>query len=186
MDPIAPVPYGTSMPHMIPPYTLLGGPENVKLLFDTIMGLQTQMLADNQANARAYAALNLRAAENAAIASHFVNMNVVISAQTGDTSGQQTTSPIRTGTGDAVAAAAYTPNRTTDTADAAVAAGIAESVQTNVTTQVSALSEQITALGGMITTALQAVSNSNASVAASFAAMAAALTALAPKQPATA
>jgi hypothetical protein len=171
---------GTSGPHLVPPYTLLGGPENLKLLFDNVMQVMQQGITDNQANARAYAAINLRRAENAATVDHLANMNVVISAQTGDTSNQQTVSPIRTGTGDTVAASAYTPNRTVDTANGAVAAGIAESVQTNVTSQVSALSEQITALGGMITTALQAVSDSNASVAASFATMAAALTALAP------
>jgi hypothetical protein len=166
---------------MIPPYTLLGGPENVKLLFDTIMGIQTQALLDNQANARAYNALTLRMANNAATLDQLGFTNAVISAQIGDTSGQQTTSPIRTGVGDTMAAASYPADRATDTADSSVAAGIAESVQTNVTTQVSALSEQILALGGTITTGLQAVADSNASIAASLATMAAALTALAPK-----
>jgi hypothetical protein len=170
----------TSGPHMIPPYTLLGGPENLKLLFDSIMQISQQGILDNQANSRAYAAINLRRAENAATADHLANMNVVIAAQVGDASGQQTTSPIRTGAGDNLAAGAAPTDRVTDTAGNAVAAGIAESVQTNVTTQVSALSLQITALGGTITTALQAVSDSNASIAASLATMAAALTALAP------
>jgi hypothetical protein len=171
---------GTSGPHLVPPYTLLGGPENLKLLFDNAMALMQQSVADNQRNARAYAAIDLRRAENAATIDHLSNVNAVISAQTGQTSDQQTTSPIRTGTGDNLAAGAAPTNRVTDTAGNAVAAGIAESVQTNVTTQISALTEQVLALGGTITTGLQAISDTNASIAASLAAMAAALTALKP------
>jgi hypothetical protein len=180
-DQLAPCPYpGTSAPHLVPPYTLLGGPENIKYLFDRMMMLDNQAALDNQANARAYAALNLRRAENAATIDHLGSLNAVISAQTGDTSDQQTTSPIRTGLGDTMAGAVYPANRATDQASAGIAAAIAESVQTNVTTQVAALTEQVLALGGTITTGLQALSDSNASIAASLAAMAAALTALSP------
>ncbi len=150
MDPLNP---SISYPHLVPPYTLLGGPENVKLLYDTIMSLMTQGVADNQANARAYNALNLRAAENAAVASHFVNMNVVIAAQTGGTSGQQTTSPIRTGVGDTLAASAYPANRAVDvgaagisTANEAIAAAIAKSVNDTITTELSTLQQTIQAL----------------------------------------
>jgi hypothetical protein len=171
---------GTSAPHLVPPYSLLGGPENIKYLFDRMMMLDNQAALDNQANARAYAALNLRRSENAATIDHLGSLNAVISAQSGDTSDQQTDSPIRTGVGDAMASASYPANRSVDQAAAGIAAAVAESVQTNVTTQVSALSEQILALGGTITTGLQAVSDSNASIAASLASMAAALTALAP------
>jgi len=170
----------TSSPHLVPPYTLLGGPENIKLLFDSVMQLMQQSVADNQANSRAYAALNLRRAENAATIDHLGSLNAVISAQTGDTSGQQTVSPIRTGIGDTMAAAAYPANRSTDQSSAAIAAGIAESVQTNVTTQVSALTEQVAALGATITTTVQSLADSQASIAASFAVMAAALSALKP------
>jgi hypothetical protein len=169
-----------SGPHMIPPYTVLGGPENLKLLFDSVMQIMQQGVTDNQANARAYNAINLRRAENAATVDHLANMNVVISAQTGDTSAQQTSDAVRTAAGDSLAANAAPTNRVTDVAGNSVAAGIAESVQTNVTTQVSALSLQITALGGTITTALQAVSDSNASIAASLAALAASLGNLSP------
>jgi hypothetical protein len=186
MDQItAPYP-GTSAPHLVPPYTLLGGPENIKYLFDRMMMLDNQAALDNQSNARAYAALNLRRESNAATIEHLGQLNAVISAQTGDTSDQQTVSPIRTGAGDNLAAGSVPSNRTIDTASAGIAAGIVESVQTNITTQVSALTEQILALGGTITTGLQAVSDSNASIAASLATMAAALTALAPAPKATA
>jgi hypothetical protein len=171
----------TSGPHMVPPYTLLGGPENLKLLFDNVMQVMQQGVIDNQTNARAYAAINLRRAENAATVDHLANMNVVISAQSGDTANQSQGDPSRTAAADNLAAGVAPTNRVSDTAGNAVAAGIAESVQTNVTTQVSALSEQILALGGTITAGLQAVSDSNASIAASLATMAAALTALGPK-----
>jgi hypothetical protein len=167
---------GTSGPHLVPPYTLLGGPENQKLLFDSVMQVMQQMAGDNQTNARAYAAINLRRAENAATVDHLANMNVVISAQSGDTANQQATDPTRTAAADNLAAAAAPANRAIDTAIAGVASAVAESVQTNVTTQVSALSEQIVALGGTITTALQALADSQAAIAA-------ALTALAPKAP---
>jgi hypothetical protein len=170
----------TSGPHLVPPYTLLGGPENMKVIFDRFSALMGQGAEDNQANSRAWNAFNLGAATDAALIKHLAQLNLVTSSQTGDTSAQQTTSPIRTGIGDTMAAASYPPNRVTDTASAAVAAGIAESVQTNVTTQVSALSEQITALGATITTAVQELADSNASIAASFSVLAAALTALAP------
>ena len=164
----------TSSPHMVPPYTLLGGPENIKLLFDTTMALLQQSIADNQADARGMAAIGRRRAENAATVDHLANINAVISAQTGDTSGQQTVSPIRTGAGDNVAAGAVPSNRTIDDAAAGIAAAVTESVQTNVTTQVSALTEQVAALGGTITTALQALADSQAAIAS-------ALTALSPK-----
>ena len=76
------------------------------------------------------------------------------------------------GAADALAAAAYTPNRTVDTASAGISAADLESVQTNVTTQISALTEQITALAGGVTTALQAVADSNALIASALSALA--------------
>lgn len=174
MDPAMNYP-GTSGPHLVPPYTLLGGPENLKLLFDTTMTLLQQMAADNQRNARGYAAIDLRRAENAATVDHLANMNVVISAQTGDTSNQQTASPIRTGIGDTMAASAYPANRATDTASAGVAAGVTESVQTNITaqvaemvTQVGTLTTMVQNMAGDVTTALQALADSNAAIASAL------------------
>jgi hypothetical protein len=150
---------------------------NFKLLADTYM----QRIAAQSQFPSPWEQLALRMANNSATFDHFVNMTTANAGQTGDTQGQQTNSAVRTGAADNLAAGAAPTNRVTDTAGNAVAAGVAESVQTNVTSQVSALTEQITALGGTITTALQTVSTSNASIAASMAEMAAALTALAPK-----
>jgi hypothetical protein len=154
---------------------------NEKLLYDDTfsdLSFNRKQLMRHQ---DAWESLRLMQAQNFAIASHAVNMNVVISAQSGDTSAQQTTSPVRSAAADNLASGAAPANRVTDVAGNAVAAGMVESVQTNVTSQVSALTEQITALGGMITTALQAVSDTNAAIASSLAVMASALTALAPK-----
>lgn len=182
-DPNYTIPNGlTSGPHLVPPYTLLGGPENIKLLFDSQMALIQQLATDNQANARAYNAINLRRAENAATVDHLSNMNVVISAQSGDTANQAQGDPSRTAAADNLAAGVAPTNRVTDVAGNAVAAGIVESVQTNVTTQVSALTEQVLALGGTITTGFEALSNGLNAQAASIAVLAAALTALKPTQ----
>jgi hypothetical protein len=169
----------TSAPHLVPPYSLLGGPENIKYLFDRMMMLDNQAALDNQSNARAYAALNLRRAENAATIDHLGSLNAVISAQTGDTSDQQTTDPIRTGIADTMAAASYTPNRAVDTASAGISAADLESVQTNVTaqvaevvTQVATLSEMVQSMAGNVTTALQALADSNALIASALSALA--------------
>ena len=166
-------------PPETPYVSLLGGHENMKLLFDNAMALMQQSIADNQANARAYQAINLRRAENAATIDHLGSLNAVISAQTGDTSNQQTTDPIRTGIADTMAAASYTPNRTADVSAAGIAAAVTESVQTNVTaqvaeiaTQVATLSEMVQAMAGNVTTALQALADSNALIASALSALA--------------
>lgn len=80
--------------------------------------------------------------------------------------------PVATGTGDAVRAAAYTPNRATDTASAGVAAGVTESVQTNITAQVAALTTMVNNLADSVTTAVQALADSNALIASALSALA--------------
>lgn len=61
-----------------------------------------------RARSRAWEDLALRKAQNAASFDHFVNMNAAqataAAEQTGQTENDQTVSPIRTGTGDAIAA----------------------------------------------------------------------------------
>lgn len=159
-------------PSVAPAHTLLGGAENMKLLFDTTMAILQQGIMDNQASARNLATLHLRMAHNAATIDHLAGLNVVISAQTGDTAGQQTVSPIRTAAGDNLAGGAAPANRITDTAGsvagAGVNAGVAEAVQGNVTSQLAVLSETVSSLGGTITTALQALADSNALIASAL------------------
>lgn len=151
--------------------TLLGGAENIKLLFDEELDNRRERLADQ----RAWEVHKLRMAGNQEAFDNFIRFTTAgataTSQQTGQTANEQAVSPIRTGTGDTVAASAYPANRATDTAVASVAAAVAESVQTNVTTQISALTEQITGLGGTITTALQALADSNALIASALSAL---------------
>ncbi len=83
-------------------YTLLGGAENIKLLFDE----ELDDRREHRANERAWEALKLRKANNSESFDHFVSMaaaQATASAeQTGQTENEQTVSPIRTGTGDAI------------------------------------------------------------------------------------
>jgi len=129
--------------------SLLGGAENMKLLFDTVMALQLQSVADNQRDAR-------RRADNAAAFDHLVSMTAAASGQVGDTSAQQTTSPIRTGIGDSMAATAYPANRAVDVAaagqavnadtiNAAVTAGIANAITGSIPVLVSAIGDAVAA-----------------------------------------
>ena len=128
----------------------------------------------------AWDALALSQAQMMAIAAHAINMNVVISAQTGDTSAQQTASPVRTAAGDSLAANASPANRVTDAGQNAILAGMVESVQTNVTTQVSALTQQVGVLTTTVVGLAQSVTDGNAAIAGALATMIAALTALKP------
>ena len=75
---------------------------NAKLAYDSAAQLQHQSLADNQEDARAWAALKLRIAHNNEAFDHAIRMGSVIAGQAGYTEGQQTVSPVRTGTGDAI------------------------------------------------------------------------------------
>lgn len=79
---------------------------NAKLAYDSAAQLQHQSLADNQEDSRGWAALKLRIAANAATVDHFLNITAAqataTAMQTGQTEDQQTVSPVRTGTGDAI------------------------------------------------------------------------------------
>jgi hypothetical protein len=79
---------------------------NQKLQYDSAAQLQHQSLADNQEDARAWAQLKLRVAQNAATVDHFLNITAAASTataeQTGQTEEDQTVSPVRTATGDAI------------------------------------------------------------------------------------
>ena len=147
----------------IPPYSLVGGPENIKLLFDEEL--------DDRRTKRHYGerweAITLLQQQNLVAFSHAVNMGSLLSAQAGVIETQSQVSPIRTGAADAQnqqpAGAVYPPIRNVDqggaAAQSAIYAGIAESVQTNVTSQIGTLTTQVVALAQQIT-------DSNAAIAA--------------------
>lgn len=138
-------------PQVIPAHSLLGGAENMKLLFDSVMSLQSQLIADNQANARAWNALNLRRAQNAATFDNLLAMTSAIAGETGETLEQQNASPVSQGEGQSAAAQAYPANRSVDVAAAGVATAN-QSVADAVANLMNALTAVIvTASGGAST-----------------------------------
>lgn len=133
------MPDQTCYPTAIPPCTLLGGPENMKLLFDSTMTLMNQAALDNQTDAR-------RRMSNASTVDHLVNvagaMALLTATQTGQTSNEQTVSPVRTAAGDAIVGSEGISADTVATANAAVAASLGNLA--------SALVPIITAAGGVV------------------------------------
>jgi hypothetical protein len=106
--------------------SLLGGAENMKLLFDEELDSRRETLARQ----RAWEAVSLdlaqtasRRAQNAATIDHAINAGIVLAGQVGTTEGQQTVSPAGTaasettkgavaaaGAGEAISAEAVTAN----------------------------------------------------------------------------
>lgn len=128
--------------------SLLGGAENMKLLFDDQLALSRrvhnigaaideQALLDNQSDSRAWAALKLRQAQNAATLDHLAALNNLAQAQTGTTEDQQTVSPEDTATSEALKGAVGT---------AAVGEAVsAEAITANVANLMTALTPVIAA-----------------------------------------
>jgi hypothetical protein len=132
---------------------------NFKLLYDDTasdISINRKSLLRHQ---DAWETLRLRNSQFAASFDHALLAAVAIANQTGSTEDQQTVTPIRTGVGDALAAAAYTPNRAVDTSDASVsvaAAGVAtanEAIATGLAQFVSLMTQGIAALQSVLVTA---------------------------------
>lgn len=125
---------------LIPAHPLIGREENMKLLFDNTMALTQQALIDNQSDAR-------RRTSNNSAFDHLISMAVaaslVTSIQTGETENDQTVSPVRTATGDAIVGSEGISADTAATANAAIAASLGNLA--------SALVPIITAAGGVVT-----------------------------------
>jgi hypothetical protein len=158
--------------------SLLGGAENMKLLFDDTLSFLSRVRTNASGFDNAWNAYALSIATDAQTAKHLANINAVISGQTGQSADQQTVSPIRTGAADNLAAGGAPTNRVTDAAGNAIAAGNAESVQTNVTaqvaemvTQVGTLTTMVTSMNANVTTALQALADSNTLIASALSAL---------------
>ena len=75
---------------------------NSKLAYDFAAQLQGQALVDNQNFARQTAALMQRSAEDAQTIKQLAIAGVVSAGQTGITENQQSVTPVRTATGDAI------------------------------------------------------------------------------------
>ena len=140
--------------------TLLGGAENMKLLFDEALDNRREMLA----RARAWEAIELdmaqtssRRAQNAATFDHAINAGIVLSGQAGITEGQQTVSPIRTGAADTQtqqpAGAVYPPIRNVDQSGATATAGV-QAAQEQIAANVAALSDVVTKLADALAAVL--------------------------------
>ena len=121
-----------SNPNLSPSVThqpsLLGGAENIKLLFDEELDNRRESLARQRAWEWEAVSLDLaqtasRRAQNAATIDHAINAGIVLSGQVGTTESQQTVSPAGTaasettkgavaaaGAGEAVSAEAVTAN----------------------------------------------------------------------------
>jgi hypothetical protein len=132
---------------------------NFKLLYDDTssdISFNRKSLFRHQ---DAWETLRLRNSQFAASFDHALLAAVAISNQTGSTEDQQAVTPIRTGVGDTLAAAAYTPNRAVDTSDASVsvaAAGVAtanEAVATALAQFVNLMQSGIAALQAVLVTA---------------------------------
>jgi hypothetical protein len=122
--------------------TLLGGAENMKLLFDEELDSRRETLARQ----RAWEDLSLRRAQNAATIDHAINAGLILQGQVGATESAQTVSPVSRGEGDSATAQSYPANRTIDVA----AAGVATANQ--------ALADQLAALVAAVTAAIVAAS----------------------------
>ncbi len=119
--------------------SLLGGAENIKLLFDEELDNRRESLARQ----RAWEAISLdlaqtasRRAQNAATIDHAINAGIVLSGQVGTTEGQQTVSPAGTAASETVKGAV-------------AAAGAGEAVSALAT----AISQTIAALVPVVVTA---------------------------------
>lgn len=112
---------------------------NSKLMLDEQLDNRRELLA----RSRAWESLQFRVANDAATISHAINAGIVLSGQVGTTSAQQTVSPVRTGSGDNLAAGSVPANRIVDETGAVAAGGIdsatAQATLNNVTAQLGEL-----------------------------------------------
>lgn len=132
---------------------------NSKLMFDDTMAEMSEARKVKSSHDNAWETLRFALANDSQRIKHLAELNVVISAQTGDTANQQTTSPIRTGVADNLAAGSIPANRAID-------ASVADAALGNVTTQLSVLTDQVSTLAALLA---QYVTNAGNAAAASAA-----------------
>jgi hypothetical protein len=137
---------------------------NLKLLYD-------DTASDISANRKslfrhqdAWETLRLRNAQFAASFDHALLAGVAIANQVESTSDEQTSSPIRTGAGDNIAAGATPANRVVDETGAVAAGAVnsatAQATLGNVTAQLATLTTQVTILSESLAAFLaQSISN---------------------------
>lgn len=154
-------------PVYVPAHTVIGGESVMSLVFAHMFMDARQATLDNQANARAWNALNLRKQTNAATVDHRKDQNGetidhlsdtgnVASTQTGQTENQAAVDPVRTGMGDDIAddkASTLAAEDVAKIAGAVAGAGQAvnatSTVSNNLTAQAVALIQAIAATSGV-------------------------------------
>jgi hypothetical protein len=154
----------TLNPNLSPAVThqpsLLGGAENMKLLFDDTMAALSRARTVAQSHDNAWETLRFTTASDAQVVKHLAQLNFVAAGQTGATENQQSVTPIRTGAADAQnqqpAGAVYPPIRNVDQSGSTATAGI-QAAQEQIAANVAALSDVVTkladALSAVIVTA---------------------------------
>lgn len=123
---------------------------NSKLAYDFAAQLQGQSLIDNQVNARALQALQVRAAEDSQTIKYLSTVGLLQISQTGATENQNLTKP--------------TPNVVADdnatVASGAISSATAQATLGNVTAQLATLTTQVSVLAEALTAFLaQTVAN---------------------------
>jgi hypothetical protein len=156
-----------------PPYSLAGGPENLKLLFDEELDNRRESLARQ----RAWEAISLdqaqtasRRAQNAATIDHAINAGIVLAGQVGTTEGQQTVSPAGTAASEttkgAVAAAGAGEAVSAEAVTASVANLATALVPVIVSALATAISQTLAALMPIVIKASETAADSSATPAA--------------------
>lgn len=139
-------------PQVVHQPTLLGGAENMKLLFDEALDNRRETLARQ----RAWESITLdqaqtasRRAQNAASFDKAMDTLIILSQQVGTTESQQTVSPIRTGAADTEtqqpAGATYPPIRNVDQG-AATATNVVQTALGAIAAQIAALQDVVSKL----------------------------------------
>lgn len=144
-------------PAVVPQHSLLGGAENMKLLFDTTMETLSLGTRIAQNHADELHTFRMTQMHNREAFYHAVNMGSLLSAQAGVTEAQQTVSPIRTGAADTQtqqpAGAVYPPIRNVDQSGSTALAGV-QAAQEQIAANIAALGDVVTKLSDALTAAL--------------------------------
>jgi len=121
MDPI-----GGQAQVFIPAHTVIGAESVAQTSFQHYNERMARISEDAHKVARAYDELGLESARSMLKFNNAVFANLAVAGQTGDTSNQQTASPIRTGLGEDAAGGAKPANRAIDNATAEGAGSVAK------------------------------------------------------------
>lgn len=170
MDPSTDSTPVATCPVFVPPHMIIGGSDIAKTAFEGFSADMREVTARSLSNARAWDQIAQDSARRSLDFYSLVSFNAAVAGQTGDTSNQQTTSPVRTGAADNVAAGATPANRITDetgaVAGGAVESATAQATLANVTAQVGELAAQVSSLTALVAQLVQNAKQPNPSPAA--------------------